>query len=222
MIVYHFTSAEHGISNIANKRIKVAELDKLNDPFELMAVDGKNKSHRQAFKDMKKELAETKGITCFSKSWGNPVQWAHYGDRFRGVALGFEIPDEIAIPVEYVKERILLELDKENRPRIDEKIIKKILATKYIHWSYEKEIRAFTAFTEEEKRHRKIGVPIFQYFSDQLQLQKVIIGAEASKETEAKIQIALGAFGGSVELIKSRLAFQSYNVVENKEFQQKV
>lgn len=216
MIVYHFTSADHGVSNIANRRIKVAELDKLNDPFELTAVDTRDRSLRRVFRDMKLELAKTKGIICFSKNWSNPVQWAHYGDRFRGIALGFEIQDNILVPVEYVKDRILLEFDKRSRPQLDENTTRKVLSTKFIHWQYEEEMRGFCEFSEEEKIHRSIGLPIFQNFSEQLQLQTVVLGAEASKDTEIKIQKALSAFGNKVELIKSRLAFGSFSVVRNR------
>lgn len=36
--VYHLTSAEYGISNLALKRLKVARFFELNDPFELLSV----------------------------------------------------------------------------------------------------------------------------------------------------------------------------------------
>ena len=67
MIVYHFTSAEYGISNIANKRLKVAEIDKLNDPYDLMAFDTSDRGIRNAFNSTKAAFAEIHGITCFSR-----------------------------------------------------------------------------------------------------------------------------------------------------------
>jgi hypothetical protein len=37
--LYHFTSSEYAISDIGLRRLKVARLADLNDPFELMALD---------------------------------------------------------------------------------------------------------------------------------------------------------------------------------------
>jgi hypothetical protein len=215
MIAYHFTSAEHAISNIANKRIKVAELDKLNDPFELLAVDTRDKSLRRAFRMMKSELAGTKGITCFSKSWRNPVQWSHYGDRFRGVALGFEVPDGLLVPINYVRKRMFIEIEEIKNGTFNEQTMLTILTTKFTHWRYEKEVRGFCNFTKQEQINRANNQVIFQYFSEQLRLKEVRLGPDASQHTEHEVQEALAAFGQKVELIKTRLAFRSFSVVRD-------
>jgi hypothetical protein len=222
MIVYHFTSAEHGISNIANKRIKVAEIDKLNDPFELMAVDTtSDRRLRKALKEMKVDLAKGYGITCFSKKWGNPVHWAHYGDRHRGVALGFEIPVRLLMPVNYVKNKLLVSRETMLDPSLNESVMRKILSTKFDHWSYEEEWRGFCRFSEEKKFRRSVGLPIFQEFSDELRLKEVILGLHISKDNELKIQKALAEFESRVELVKSRAAFRTFDVVPNKSWHPK-
>ena len=221
MIVYHFTNAEHGLSNIANKRIKVAEIDKLNDPFELMAPDTRDKELRKAFKETKVDLAKESGLTCFSEKWSNPVHWTHYGDCHRGVALGFEIPIGLLMRVNYVKERLLVSRETPLDLNLNQSAMLKILSTKFDHWSYEEEWRGFYPFTEVQKFHRSVGLPIFQDFSEELQLKKVILGAHISKDNELKIQRALAKFESSVELIKSRAAFGTFDVVQNKRWRPK-
>jgi hypothetical protein len=37
--VYKFTSAQYGISNLQNKRLKLSTIDDLNDPFDLASID---------------------------------------------------------------------------------------------------------------------------------------------------------------------------------------
>ena len=36
MLVYHLLTAEHALNDIENRRIKIAEIDQLNDPFDLV------------------------------------------------------------------------------------------------------------------------------------------------------------------------------------------
>lgn len=50
MRVYYYTSEQHGLSNIINKRIKISLLNELNDPFEFLGVDLSDKEFREAFK----------------------------------------------------------------------------------------------------------------------------------------------------------------------------
>ena len=221
MIVYHFTSAEYGISNIANKRLKVAEIDKLNDPYDLMAFDTSDRGIRNAFNSTKAAFAEIHGITCFSRKWDNPVQWAHYGDRHRGIALGLEIPDKFLTPVKYLEEPLLLERQTLQGGKIGSDTMLKILTSKFFQWSYEDELRGFYSFSEADKLHRSVGLPIFQSFSETLKLKEVILGTHISKDNELKVQMAVSAFGSNLELIKARLAFRSFSIVGNKRYRRR-
>lgn len=38
MRVYHFIKLEHGLDSLRDKRLKISLIDKLNDPFELLAL----------------------------------------------------------------------------------------------------------------------------------------------------------------------------------------
>jgi hypothetical protein len=39
MRVFHFVPAKHGLSDIRHRRLKIATLRELNDPFEFLGVD---------------------------------------------------------------------------------------------------------------------------------------------------------------------------------------
>jgi hypothetical protein len=54
--LYHFTSAEHAMSDIENGHLKVARLVDCNDPFELLALNFRTKPHRATGKNFKKEF----------------------------------------------------------------------------------------------------------------------------------------------------------------------
>ena len=105
MRVYYFTCKKYGLENLTKKRLKVARIDNLNDPFEFMAVDLSDCDFRLGVEEMKRSLSKDYGILCFSKNWDNPVQWTHYADRHKGLCLGFDVPDEHLDKIKYYDNR---------------------------------------------------------------------------------------------------------------------
>jgi hypothetical protein len=93
MLVFHFINEEFGLEDLRKRRLKIATLNELNDPFEFLGVNLSGKSLRRAFKVMKDQLSVRYGLLCFSHNWHNPVQWSHYADKHRGLCLGFDIPE---------------------------------------------------------------------------------------------------------------------------------
>jgi hypothetical protein len=143
MRVYHFLNQAFGLKDLRERRLKIARIMELNDPFEFLGVDLSDRDFRKAMKATKKELSKTKGILCFSKNWNNPVQWGHYADKHKGLCLGFDVPDHRLSKVDYVEERLA------HNGKIDESLMLKFLATKFSHWRYEEEYRAFLSLDEE-------------------------------------------------------------------------
>lgn len=92
---YHFISLQHGLDDLRRQHLKISRLDDLNDPFELWAIAQPDRRVRQALKNTKDEMAQQCGLLCFSLDWHNPLLWSHYADRHRGIALGFDIDDQI-------------------------------------------------------------------------------------------------------------------------------
>lgn len=213
MTIYHFVPADYGLENIERRRLKIATIPDLNDPFELLCADLSDKDLRVGMRNWKREMGTRYGMLCFSKTWRNPVQWSHYADRHRGLALGFEVPPDHALDVEYKGRRSkeeVRELLSSKSAALNQEMIQRFLSTKYAHWKYEKECRIFTALAEAEKDESK-GL-YFQEFSKVLQLKEVIVGAE-SKVTRAQVREALGSLGSYVGVCNARLAFKTYRVV---------
>ncbi len=204
MLVYHFLNANYGLDDLRNRRLKIARIMELNDPFEFLGVDLSDRQFRWALRETKAELSTTKGILCFSKTWTNPVLWGHYADKHRGICLGFEVPSSVLNKVEYVDSRF-------PRPDVlDEAFMKKLLLTKFSHWQYEQENRIYVALEED------IDGLYYSEFSDQLTLKRVIVG-EQSSITRAEVSGALVDLGTQVEVFKARAGFRSFDVVRNKD-----
>ncbi|MEZ5454373.1 MAG: hypothetical protein R3E93_16350, partial [Thiothrix sp.] len=68
MRVYHFVNKEYGLENICKRRLKIATLNELNDPFELFGVELSDAAIRYAFRAMKSELTKDRGMLCFSRN----------------------------------------------------------------------------------------------------------------------------------------------------------
>lgn len=151
MRVYHFVGREHGLDDIRRRRLKIATINDLNDPFELLGPASPNRDLRRRFQFVKANLAAKRGMLCFSRDWKNPVQWSHYAEGHRGLCLGFEMPTRCLIKVHYRRNRPRVNVAAiEAADRTAEAEMQKVLRTKYIHWRYEKEMRSFTDLNERD------------------------------------------------------------------------
>src|SRR2546427_12585692 len=77
--VYHLTCAEHAVSDVALSRLKVARFSDLNDPFELLAVNFREREVRKVARDFKSAYDAHTALLSFSADWSEPVLWSHYG-----------------------------------------------------------------------------------------------------------------------------------------------
>jgi len=214
MIVYNFTSHKNAVSNLKYKRLKISKIEELNDPFELYGAQLANKELRTGFKKMREELANNRGLICFSESWHNPLLWSHYGDKHYGVCMGFEIPKIHLQKVNYVPSRKLLEFSPaDGKTTLNENSMEKLLCQKYEDWSYEAEYRAWVNLDEKDN---KTGL-YFIEFSKNIRLKEIVLGSR-NTSTPNDLKNIIGVEIKGVKIIKSRLAFQSYKVVKNKKF----
>jgi hypothetical protein len=203
MRAYHFVSSQYAFDNLRHRRLKIAQLDELNDPFELWAISQHDRRVRQALRRTKERMARQYGVLCFSLYWHNPLLWSHYGDRHRGIALGFDVADAILEPVSYVEQRPALK-------KITPAVANWLLFTKYADWQYEREARVFTRLTDRDPGS---GL-YFAGFSEQLVLREVITGP-LNTNMKREVLAALGSPTG-VTFTKSRLAFKSFQVVKDR------
>ena len=265
MRLYHFINEKYGLEDLREKRLKIGRIMELNDPFEFMGTDLSDRGFRESVEKTKRDLSEEVGLLCFSESWDNPVQWAHYADGHKGFCLGFDVSEHLLAEVSYIDERLpvdefvakqkaegakllddmdayigqsasrdefetkkkeFIEMKREQwrkeaespkeaeSDREAKDLMMKILATKFSHWSYEKEYRVFTLL-----KNKEIDGLYYFKFSDQLKLKEVIVGVR-SCVTRAKIEDALGGMAGSVEIFKVRPDFRKFVMVrdQNKTF----
>ena len=139
MRVYHFLKKDYGLEALEKQRLKVATINDLNDPFELLAADISQSDERHKFIEWKNQISEKRGMLCFSKTWRNLLLWSHYADKHCGVALELEIKDDFIFPVQYSKKRLSLDIPVIMRAGgFTETLAEKLVSTKSAHWKYEK------------------------------------------------------------------------------------
>ena len=205
MRVYHFLSAENALDDLSRRQIKLSEIDNLNDPFELWCVAQGDHRIREALRGWKNDMAQRFGMLCFTKHWRNPVLWSHYSDTHRGICLGLDVDERGLMPIRYVRERPSLRLP----PTLE--TINELLYTKYCDWSYEEELRCWFSLDE---RDASTG-HYFYSFDEKVRLREVIAGplCDTPKGT---IDAALKGYEADIRVVKARLAFKTFQIVENR------
>jgi hypothetical protein len=150
-------------------------------------------------------MQERYGVLCFCKQWHNPLLWSHYADKHGGFCLGFDVENRAVRPVNYAKERPALKFPPTTETS------DQLLWTKFIDWQYEQELRSYMTLESRDP----LTHLYFCDFGGNLQLREVIVGplCDTSRVT---IEKALGSGSDRVSIIKSRLAFNSFDIVENK------
>ena len=208
--LYHYWNGEHGLWTLQKRRVRISRILELNDPFEFLALNLRDPVKRNALRGVKRELNRTRGILCFSENWNNPVMWAHYADRYKGVCLGFDVAESTSMgdpllgQVKYVAERLRWP------PEWDLQFAYDLLFTKFSHWGYEQEWRAFLSLDdcEESDGH------YFKPFSDDLILREIYIGL-SSPITRRTVNAATDGLR-DVYIAKTRGAFQKFEVVKDR------
>ena len=216
MIVYYqFLSSHNAITDLERKMIKVSRIKKANDIFELQPYLRFDRRKRRRLEEVRSIIADTYGMVCFSADWQEPIMWAHYADRNRGIVLGFEVVSKrfCIEPVEYPTTRKKIPFG--NTLSITSSdYIKAVGYIKYVNWSYEKEHRFFVKLDD----CLNIEGNYFLKFGNDLVLRKVIVGPAhpyKSKKNYAK----MGRYfvelvkPFSAELMVTRPEFGGYRIV---------
>jgi len=224
MIVYHFLAAEFALRALRDRRLKIARLNELNDPFEFFAADCTDSTIQIKLEEFKNQVNEQYGIVCFSQRYDDPVLWSHYADRHRGVALIFEIPDDMAIPISYQPERFMLDVDAAiRRGSFQESDLDQLISTKFSSWSYEKEIRVTCHlsdhFCQIDSKGKKVyfeSLRLEPYGVDALKLIGLIRGARCGLNP-ADIASELLAVD-ALQIQDARLEKSSFQIVAGEPY----
>lgn len=211
MRVYHFMEEQWACEAIRLRRLKISLLDDMNDPFELLGISLINPKDRSDILEARKGLNNDMGVLCFSRSYSNPVLWSHYGDRHKGICLGFDVWDKLTQKITYTSKP--LDFNESYNADIDSSkdIGLACLTTKFDHWIYEDEVRVILQL---EGAIHENGL-YFAPFAEGLCLREVITGPR-SKFPIAEIHSLAHSVDSSIAVLQSRLHSKDFKVVKNR------
>jgi hypothetical protein len=208
MRAYYLCGVQHAISNIALRRLKVSRYSDLNDPFEVASVAAKDPKGRDGLKVGKAIMDERFGCLCFSKSWSDPLLWAHYAEKHYGLALGFDIDDDLLETIHYIKDRLPLEIgSKDAKPTVNLEVAGDWMSMKFAGWQYEDEVRASIPLDPSKIQ----GGLYFTEFSEGLILKEAILGVRCELPI-GKVRDLVSTFQPTVSVVKARLANDAFRI----------
>ncbi|MYM66243.1 DUF2971 domain-containing protein [Pseudoduganella sp. FT55W] len=215
MRLYYMTSLDTAVEYILpERRLRLAQFEKLNDPFELMSVRLEGPKGRAAYRILRQHWSKRLGIICTGQHWRSPVMWAHYARSHTGVCLGFDVQDDMAKKVTYTQERKAIKLNpKEPYHGLTLETLEELLTTKYSQWAYEEEWRLFSNLDKPDPNNGEYYLP----FGSNLALREIIIGARC-KRTAADFDKILGPVDKTIRIAKARPAFETFTMVEQQRF----
>jgi hypothetical protein len=210
MRLYYMTDAKWGEVILKERRLKLSRFYEANDPFELNLIDSRDPKRREIIKMIEDYHNKRTGMICFGAVWDNPMMWAHYADKHKGICLGFEIEDKLVSTVDYTDAKINVEFGS-HLPNhgLSVELLNKVLTTKSTAWALEQERRVLAALQTPDPKN---GL-YFTNFGAQVELRAVIIGHRCPW-TMAKVVGLLGRVAAPVRVWKARPAFGRFAMVE--------
>lgn len=105
MMLYKFLPAHFALQAIESRRLKVSTMDVLNDIYDCKPtfVDSRESDPIKLQKKVRwieGLLATDFGMISYCKNAESLLVWSHYGDSHKGIALGFELEDNVPIDSE--------------------------------------------------------------------------------------------------------------------------
>lgn len=210
MRVYKFYPAKWGREALAKRRLKVSPIDQLNDPFEYLSLDLGEKSVRAWATKFRKTVSQDNGIISFSRNWKQPLMWAHYADSHQGIALGFDVPDELLFQIDYVTTRIKPDREIDHSPPLMRELIERLLRTKHAEWSYEEEYRLLRPLKNCDPE----GGNFFVEFNQDTLLKEVILGERYQSAQLNELSFELKSEGVSFQT--ARAEFKGFQMTPQK------
>jgi hypothetical protein len=222
--VYKFLPAEFALQNLCKRQIKISSFPDMNDPFELLGGLRIAPELRHHWEALLSRLNEWCGVLCFSRGWHNAMLWSHYGDKHKGICLGFDIsakvelrkPCYIANRQEFDEDlRVLVAAashwmslkpsDKEFQDCM--RIIRRMLLTKFDAWRYEDELRMFI----EQKEDQRQGAFYFAEFDEQIQLRSIVLGARCTTPSK-HIELVTAGYSPAITVVRAALSPKAFQV----------
>lgn len=212
MRLYYMTAAQWAAVILEARRLKLSRFSEANDPFELRLIDSRDRDVRQYAQIIYDYFDHHVGFLCFGANWSSPVMWAHYAQKHTGVALGFDVPDELATKIDYSDEKIQVPFGS-HLPNhgLSAELLMRIQSTKSTDWGYEREYRVQAPLIDKDP---STGLYYID-FDAKLQLREVILGHRCSW-TIAKAKDLVGTVTQPVRVCQARPAFGRFEMVEQQ------
>ncbi len=207
--MYNLTSACHAISNISRSRVKISTLDQLNDPFEILpAPHRKSDGTYERSLELKEWATREVGLICFSADWQSSALWGNYGDKHKGICLGFDVTISDLTRITYLEERISTKISDvksfEN--------VRKLLSFKSVDWKYEREWRKVILLSTTDQKNNLHFAP----FNEDLKLAEVILGVDCSESVD-EVRSLVARQHPEARVFKARIARQHFAVVPDED-----
>jgi len=210
MLVYKFYPPEYALQSLLKLRFKVSPIDELNDPFEYLSLKMGDKSMRAWAKNFRNIASENNGIVSFSKSWREPLMWAHYAKSHTGIALGFEVPNRLLTHINYITDRIIPPLDVDNNKNSMSELVDLLLKSKHKNWEYEEEVRLVRSLQNCDKEDGFY----FSQWNHVTMLKEVVLGDRYLSKKYKNLQSTLEDSG--VTFITARPEFNGFKMTPQK------
>jgi hypothetical protein len=184
---------------LASNQLWSSAIQYLNDPFEFVALAAL-KDHpgkQQEFKDA--------GVTCFCRSFTNPLLWSHYSASHQGFAIGFDLAHpffgrDLGLGMSFLHDVRYEDL----APSLDlytaEDLAMAAVLTKPTCWAYEQEARLI-----RQKGNERFDVPADAF-------KEVLFGARMPAERADEIVKTLRSRGSKARFAKMRFLSEGYGV----------
>jgi hypothetical protein len=174
--IYRFMSSEGCIKSILNRSLRISNIAKLNDPYDMMlGVSALPPGYEEkvdtlkAALHMREIMSQQAGVICFSARFSDPVMWAHYAANHSGMCLVFDatvLPDGVLKKVRYTKERPTVSYgclhsvaEGEEGNELYQEAFFDALVAKSDSWSYEEEYRIILLITDKSSYNGVFGLP---------------------------------------------------------------
>jgi hypothetical protein len=177
MRLYHYLETRCALDDIRRRRLKLSTIEDMNDPYEGFSVCSDHEVTQAALEKTQWEFVNKYIALCFSLSPNNILMWSNYGEKHKGICLGFEVFDELTRPVEYIHDvqtvgNMIVERREDFSVEEGTKIVDLQCGAKYDGWCYKQEVRIHLGRNEKDEETGQC----FREFSEHLVLKEVIAG----------------------------------------------
>jgi hypothetical protein len=142
------------------------------------------------------QVSEQFGVLCLSTVSDSIAMWSHYGDKHRGIVIGFDSdhPDFANrnwFPVDYAKDRVGVDMAWTlRRAEASDGTPLKTLKTKSEVWSYEKELRSMFKLSDLESISSNGGKKYFWKIPKET-IREVKLGCRCPEATGDSVRAAI-------------------------------